>query len=171
VQVDQEEKSWLSCLLTGNKSPCTLEATYPDCMLGTSLHKLCHILLCILLLIGHRHISTTQFCHCIFWETTIFPYKNPSLERTKKMTSYAQKTSIINKAWSALVIYLPHLNSVSWCGKHGHVMITLFDHHMVSLASNVIVIQHICLIPTVLHLSRRWAKQFSIEEFSVPCSS
>lgn len=57
----------------GNKSPYTLEDTFPDCTLGTSLHKLCHILLCIMLLIGHRCISTAYFCHCLMGKISIFP--------------------------------------------------------------------------------------------------
>lgn len=48
----------------GNKSTNTLEDTFSGCMLGTSLNKLCHILVCILPLIGHRLRSIAYFCHC-----------------------------------------------------------------------------------------------------------
>lgn len=110
----------------GNKSPYTLEDSSPDCMLGTSLHKLCHTLLCILLLIGHRNTSTTQFCDCLMGEIAIFFHRQiQAWKGQRKWSCMPPKTSIISKACSPFVIFLTSLNSFSWCRKYDHCPISL----------------------------------------------
>lgn len=78
----------------GNKSPCTLEDTFPGCMLGTSLHKLCHILLCILPLIGHSLKSVAYFCHSLRGKESVFCLNRyqPGKERGRKR-HWAAKSS------------------------------------------------------------------------------
>lgn len=82
--------SWEGQVLTvlpldrGNKSTSTLEDTLSDCMLGTSLHKLCNILVCIMPLIGHRLKSVVFFCHCLMAIKSVLCKGDPYLQRKEQ---------------------------------------------------------------------------------------
>lgn len=114
-----KDKSWLSCLLTEEiNHPYTLEDTFPDCMLGTSLHKLCHVLLCILLLTGHRRTSTAYFCHVLWGRYTFFLHRQTQAWKGHEENDIVcPKISNFSKICSWLMIFLTCPNPISWCIK------------------------------------------------------
>ena len=144
-----KDRSWLSCLLTEQiNHPYTLEDTFPDCVLGTSSHKLRHILLCILLLTGHRRISTAYFCRCLMGKVHIFPLETDSgLKRTRENDPVLPKISIFSKICSWLMIFLTCPNLISWCIKQDIITDNLpwsplILLQIISPDLNVIVIKH-----------------------------